>query len=261
MTESPHTYGWVMSHIWMSHGTGGRRVNESYPTHAPAWRSHAPHMKKWWDVFFWHGICDSCRGECVESCPTHEYVIPMSHAPYMPYTWRSRAPHMKRWQDLCLWHGIFDKFRGECVESCCTHASVLPMSHKVNESSPHMTESPHTYEWVISHIWMSHGTGGRRVNESWPTHGPHMKESWPTHNGVLKHILIEWCQTYEWVMSQAAAAAAKGRSLPYLLQQQPVTWLIHHVRGCCCSGERKTSFYKSEVPLHTQKFLFISMLL
>ena len=43
--ESCHTYEWVISHIWMSHAT---RMNQSYHTHgwvvSHIWMSHAVHM-------------------------------------------------------------------------------------------------------------------------------------------------------------------------------------------------------------------------
>ena len=121
--------GYIMSHIWMSHGT---HMNESCHTYEwvmlHIWISHVTHMN--------------------ESCRTYEWVMAHIWMSYvrtyewvMSHIWVSHVTHMN--------------------ESCHTYEWVL--SHIWMSHVTRMNESCHTYEWVISHVWMSLVT---HMNES-----------------------------------------------------------------------------------------------
>ena len=82
MDESCHTYGWVISHIWMSHFT---HMNESCHTYgwvmSHIWMSHVTHMD--------------------ESCHTCEWV--MSHIWMSHVTHMDESYHTYRWVMSHIW--------------------------------------------------------------------------------------------------------------------------------------------------------------
>jgi len=161
MNESCHTchaYEWVMSHIWMSHGT---HTNESCHTYewgmARIWMSHGTHVNE-----SWH---------------TYKCVLPhirMSHVTHTSESWHTYA-----WVMAHMW-------MRDCTHmNESRHTYEWVMAHIWMGHGTHMNESCHTYEWVMAHIWMSHGT---HMDESCLIH---MNETWHTYAWVMAHTWMK----------------------------------------------------------------------
>ena len=120
LNESCHTFAWVMSHIWMSHVT---LMNESWHTSRAQLLqiSHDTHM-----IESWHTLLTSCcnvygwdMSPVNESCQKFEWTC---------HVWMSHVTNMIKSCHAC--------------ESRCAHATLMDESV--------MNESWHTYEWVMS---------------------------------------------------------------------------------------------------------------
>jgi len=188
MNESCHTchaYEWVMSHIWMSHGT---HTNESCHTYewgmARIWMSHGTHVNE-----SWH---------------TYKCVLPhirMSHVTHTSESW-----HTYEWVMAHMWmrdgtHMNESRHTYECV-----------MAHMWMRHGTHMNESWHTYEWVMAHIWMSH------VSYIWMRHGTHTHESWHTREWKFEYYREKWDMSCAW-MSHGAHMNAACPQMKRAIQQ------------------------------------------
>jgi len=181
ISESCHTYEWVMSHKSVSHVVHISRQSTSNVTHWPI-DSLASH------VYY----CATClihiKAEHKYN-DTQAFLKPVSHVTHMNEsypTYESVTSH--------IWMSVVAHMN----ESCHTVAH-LPRSY-VTHSRFHMwhtggpavqrhsvfeiNESCHTYEWVMSHIRMSH------VTQHYTRH-IHM---WHTFEWVVSHM-NESCHT------------------------------------------------------------------
>ena len=181
-----HTFGWVMSHVWMSlvthqyvsYYTYGvatvSRINtilglfckrdlpkrrysakDTYDFIDPTDRSHPI-------SWFTSHTSTSVVTHMNESCHTYEWV--MSHIWMRYVTHVNKSCHTYEWvmSHMCMSHVT------HTITSCHTYEWV--MSHECMSHIPmcishvtHMNESCHTYEWVTSQICMSHV---KHINES-----------------------------------------------------------------------------------------------
>jgi len=127
--ESCHIYEWVMSHVWMIHGTHECTAQRSLlvPAHTN------------------------------ESCQTYEWV--MSHI------WMSHVTRMN--ESWYTWMHGTEIFTSSCTYECvtsrmneCRHTSEWVTSHM--QGSWHIWMIYGTYEWVtfrmnaLRHVWMRH---------------------------------------------------------------------------------------------------------
>jgi len=145
--ESCHSYEWVMSHTWISHGKYVESCH-SYPgiiLHICICMT----SRESWHTYEWvmSHICMS-HGEYIESCHTHKLVMAnmLSHVTHIDISFQTYA-HLKSRES---WH---------------TYEWV--MSHICMSHVTHINESCHTYKWVMSHIWMSHGENIESCQSSW----------------------------------------------------------------------------------------------
>jgi len=200
MDKSCHTYGWDMSHLWMSHGTrndcveqnrqqkGGTsqvtptkgsitKMNESRNTFkATKLRSKTTstkrgvtHTHEWYHRNEWvmSHVWTSHVAHTNASCHTYEWVMSQGARIQM-----SRITWMN--------------------ESCRMRERV--MSHGWTSHVAHTNASCHTYEWVMSNTWMSHGTHTQQTPHQ-RKGGSRVRMSRITHTN-------EACRTYERVVSQ-----------------------------------------------------------
>jgi len=126
MNESCHTYGWVMAHIWVSHGT--RAIWSCHP-----YGSRVQHKNESCRPFSHAYQCITDTYQCITDT---QKKIESCH----PYEWI--ATHSM--DELC-------------------HAYEWVMAHIWVSHGTHMSESCHTYEWVMAHIWVSHGTHSTNI--------------------------------------------------------------------------------------------------
>ena len=164
MSESCHTYEWVMSHIWMSHVT---HMSESC------------HTYEWVTSHIWMSYITMWLVHVNESCRTHEFVMSRlahSNESYHSYESLRHSTHMNEsyhtyeWVIFLIW--------------------TSHMTH-MNELYHHITRS---YEWVMSHIWMRHVIFGHTyewvMSHMWVRHVTRLSESCLAYEWVLSHIYI-----------------------------------------------------------------------
>ena len=168
VTESCHTYEWVMWHIWISHVT---HMNESCHTYewvmSHIWMSHVTHMNESW-IASWVQV----------NYVTHEWV--MSHI------WMCHVTHLNA--------SCHELGKGAITFELQVEFKWI-MSHVWMNHVPHTSESCHTYECVMSHtrkrsncVWIA----------SWMRHQGHV--NWPVDSScvlrqqVLRYMYI--CMRY-----------------------------------------------------------------
>jgi len=159
MSESCHTYAWVMSHIPMSEVT---HMNESRKWYIDqvvvhTWMSHVTHVNE---------SCHTCEKVMThKSSHTHMNGWYRWHDSFVCVTWLNHMCDMTPSYVTLLWLYSLMCVAWRMLESCHTYEWV--MSHIWVGHVTHMNESCHTYEWVMSHIWVGHVT---HMNESCHTY-------------------------------------------------------------------------------------------
>ena len=192
MTESCHTYEWVMSHIWMSRVT---HMTESCHTYewvvSHIWLSHVAHMNE--SLRLHEGVMSHIRMShvtCMNAfiyatwpihmCDIESHIVSyrfineskshvwMCHVAYM-------ISHVAAMNESChiQWRSHVTCMNASChTYKCRTQGSSWAQQvsfHKwdavtyMKESSRIYEESSGIYEWVMSQIWQG-GSWGQQVS-------------------------------------------------------------------------------------------------
>jgi len=168
MTESCHTYDWVMSYIWMSHVTHSNETCHTY-----LWvMSHSPHiyMDASCDTYEWDTCTHVFSG--TNECPhTYEWVV---------YTYMFRH----KWMSTYEW------------DTCHTHDTSIWMSHVTlihlreficahSFARIHLCSFICAHSFVLIHLWMS-------TMSHVTTHMSHVTTQWV----MSRHIWMRYMYTY-----------------------------------------------------------------
>jgi len=203
VSDSCLTYEWVMSHVWMRHGT---RMNASNDTH------------EWVMSHVWtrHVTCMN------ESCHTWECWIRMHHATCMIESCHTKKSVVSRiWMSHVIrTSGCAEQERvmmslgtSFITESCRTHEWVMAHMnewwHTWMSQVTHMNESCRTHEWMVLHMdeschpwlschtwdfWTRHqDTSSQRDHScvTWPTMTS-LLNTWLTMTRLLNTISTRW---------------------------------------------------------------------
>ena len=137
MNESRHTYKWVTSHIWVRPG-----ANENTSCHARMWvMSHNDSfIRVTWHSYVWHYY--SCVGHdmltrvtwLIHACDRHIHIYDMTHS--------------------CEWHGVFmcDKAHAHLRHNSFVHVTKLTCVTWLIHTC-HMTHKTHPCVWHHSCVW------------------------------------------------------------------------------------------------------------
>ena len=167
--ESCHTYEWVMSRLWMSHGT---HMNESWHTLSVVWCiqmcdiwiCHVIHMKESWHTYEWvmAHIWMSHGTHMNEPCHTYEWV--------MPHIWMSHVTHMNESCHIRMCHDSFtyamtrEGFMAYRERYAMTPSRMQWLLHMWVMTHSYLRHDSFTcepwllYMWAMtpSHMWRSH---------------------------------------------------------------------------------------------------------
>jgi len=162
-------YEWVMSHIWMSHGTSmgdsGRRSCHTYARVTSRTWVYSFCTYEWVMSHIWMSHVTRMN----ESCHTYEWV--MSHIWMSHITHTNRACHTYEWVMSHLWISHITHTKDPCLpvlswlycmnSSYCKYQLYAQVTWLIDICMSHVTHingSRHVYVWVLSHIWTSHVT-------------------------------------------------------------------------------------------------------
>jgi len=199
ITESSHTYEWVMSHMWASHVTHRYKsvISRVWMSHfTPTNEPRHTFSNKWCPA---HQSVSIWASHVTHRHDSTKWFLPPNDTPLISYervmsrTDMTQSCYTDGWVMSCI--DIYQSCQKYGWVSCYAYGWVMSriqMSHITL-----MNQSCHAYEWVVSHILENitpHPTCVSHVTYTYDC----VSHIWTSHATYVTAS----CHTCEWVMSQ-----------------------------------------------------------